>query len=102
MEIGKRPLLKPGQSNLTAMDEKPLPLQHLKMRLKKTASESNAMAQKQSSSAAKSIQFMGVAPIRLVRPEPKPRRSIDNNNEAKKMTMAQSPVESANSSSASE
>jgi hypothetical protein len=95
--MGKHPLLKSGQSNLAGMDEKPLPLQHLKMRLKKTASESNAMAQKQSSSSAKSIQFMGVAPIRLVRPEPKPRRSIDNNNEAKKMIMAQSSVESASS-----
>lgn len=46
-----------------------LPLQHLKLRLKKTVSESNAVEQK----PAKAM---------IARPEPKPRRSIDPTPEA--------------------
>ncbi|KAF7633735.1 Tyrosine-protein kinase [Meloidogyne graminicola] len=52
-----------------------LPLQHLKMRLKKTTSESSAVPSKQNKDEDNN------SPSRLARPEPKPRRSIDSNVE---------------------
>ena len=90
------------QNEPRIQQDRPLPLKHLKMRLKKTASESSAvppLPQQQQPSMplfAANPNFC-TPPVRLVRPEPKPRRSVDS-----KSAIAHSPAESFSSSTSNQ